>query len=293
MTRAVSLLFLATLVVLTCDPPAPAEQRALRLSVVLSSTTVRQGETLQVVITSPAPTGRPTVRFGGRLRPVYPVGERRWLALLGTDPTTPPGRTLLRVQAAIPNGTVHVAQHAVTVVRVAFPQRRLTFDPDRASLLTPEQVARERARVNAALRVLSPRRLWTGSFDPPLDAPVSSPYGVLSIYQGTVRGFHGGTDFAAAEGEAVRAVADGIVRLAETLPLSGNAVMVDHGLGVVSSYLHLSSIDVRVGHFVRKGDPLGRVGSTGLATGPHLHLGLRVNGVRVDPMHWIGKAIVP
>jgi murein DD-endopeptidase MepM/ murein hydrolase activator NlpD len=120
----------------------------------------------------------------------------------------------------------------------------------------------------------------------PVDGPVSSPYGVLSIHQGQVLGFHGGVDFASPAGTPVVAPADGIVRLAESLPLSGNAVLMDHGLGVVSSYLHLSEIAVRAGQRIIKGELVGRVGSTGLATGPHLHWGLRVNGVRVDPLPW-------
>jgi murein DD-endopeptidase MepM/ murein hydrolase activator NlpD len=229
---------------------------------------------------------RVNLRFAGRAWPLYPQGTGRWRTLVGTDPTTTAGRRALVAEATAENGTRLSARRDVTVTRVAFQRRRITFDRERQTLLTPEIAERERRRVAAALRVLHPEPLWSGTFGLPLDARVSSPYGVLSIYQGVVRGFHAGVDFAAAEGAPVRAAADGIVRLAEELPLSGNAVLVDHGLGIVTSYLHLSTIGVRAGQRVAKGAVVGRVGATGLATGPHLHWGLRVHGVRVDPLQW-------
>lgn len=229
------------------------------------------------------------VRFAGRSWPVYPAGQGFWRTVIGTDPTTSPGRHTVAVEATTARGAPVVLRRTVTVARVAFARRRVTFDPAQAALLTPEAVERERRRVREALRVLHPWQLWEDPMTLPLQGPVSSPYGVLSIYQGQVRGFHGGVDIPAEEGTPVRSAADGIVRLAEPLPISGNAVLVDHGLGVVTSYLHLSQIDVRVGQRVGRGQVIGRVGSTGLATGPHLHWGVRVNGVRVDPLPWTAR----
>lgn len=253
----------------------------------VSTTTLRQGHTAWVVITPGKPVARPpVVQFAGRTWPVYAAGVA-WRTLIATDATTKPGRYALAVDVAGANGSSATLGRSVLVVKVAFPKRSLTFSPDRQALLTPEQVAYERQRVTAVLTVRHPTQLWDGVFARPVDASVSSPYGVLNIYQGVVRGFHGGTDFAAGEGTPVVAVASGIVRLAEKLPLSGNAVMIDHGLGVVTSYLHLSEIEAQIGRRIAKGDVVGKVGMTGLATGPHLHLGLRVNGVRVDPLPWL------
>jgi murein DD-endopeptidase MepM/ murein hydrolase activator NlpD len=254
-------------------------------SLSISTTTLRQGGTAWVTIAAP-PSRRPVVRFAGRAWPVYLVGTS-WRTLIAVDATTKPGRYAVVAEVVDEGGRRTSLARATQVARVPFPRRRLTFSPDRIALLTPEKAAYERRRVTQALRVLHQVQLWDGVFARPVEARVSSPYGVLSIYQGVVRGFHGGTDFAADEGAPVRAVAAGIVRLAEPLPLSGNAVMVDHGLGVVTSYIHLSAIDAQVGQRVAKGDVVGKVGMTGLATGPHLHLGLRVNGVRVDPLPWL------
>ncbi len=268
-------------------PDAGAAGHPLDLRV--SATTVPQGGTVEVHVRSASTAQQVRVRFSNRAWPVYPAGTRIWRTIVGTDPLTTPGRHLIVAEATGSGGTPLSARAEITVTRVAFATRRLTFDPDRRLLLSPEAAAEERRRVAAALRVLHPEQLWTGPLAVPVEGPVSSPYGVLSVYHDQVRGFHGGVDIAAAEGTPVRAAATGIVRLAEALPLSGNAVLVDHGLGVITSYLHMSAINVRAGQHVSRGDIVGRVGSTGLATGPHLHWGLRANGVRVDPMHWTAQ----
>ncbi len=208
-----------------------------------------------------------------------------WRTILGTDPTTKPGRQTITVEAATASGALS-ARRDVTVVRVSFPKRRITFDPAQQALLTPEAVERERSRVQAALRTLHAEQLWDDVFAVPLPGAVSSPYGVLNIIQGQVRGFHAGVDIPAPAGTPVRAANHGIVRLAESLPLSGNAILIDHGMGVVTSYLHLSAIDVTAARRVKKGEVIGSVGSTGLSTGPHLHWGLSVNRVSVDPLPW-------
>jgi len=278
----VGLTLVAGLPAVATGGAAPPE----RIEVWLSADTVPQGGTAALTLRASLPIARPTIRFAGRAWPAYPSGPRAWRTILGTDPTTPAGRHVVVADVAAAHGRRLVVRREVTVTRVAFRRRYLTFDPERERLFTPEAAAQERRRVSEALRVLHPRQLWRGALVLPVDGPVSSPYGVLSFWRGTLLGFHGGVDIAAHEGTPVRAAAAGVVRLAEPLPLSGNAVLIDHGLGVVSSYLHLSELSVRAGRTVARGDLIGRVGSTGLATGPHLHWGLRANGVRVDPLAW-------
>jgi murein DD-endopeptidase MepM/ murein hydrolase activator NlpD len=275
---------ITAIVAIVCAAPAAADPPSIAVQVSRSS--IRQGDAIRLSVQTPVPGSRVTVRFAGRTWPVYPVGQSAWRTVLGTDPTTRPGSQPITIEVLAASGTRSAVRRDVRVVRVAFPSRRITFEPAQEALLTPEKVAQERKRVEEALRVLHPEQLWQDPLAVPIEGSTGSGYGVLSIYQGAVRGFHGGVDFPVPAGTPVRAAADGIVRLAEALPLSGNAVMIDHGLGVVTSYLHLSAIEARATQRVKKGDMIGRVGSTGLATGPHLHWGLSVNGVRVDPMPW-------
>lgn len=282
--RALSILVLGAALVLGASPATGGAQPAIAIE--LSRSSVRQGEALGLFVRTSAPAARVEIRFAGRRWPAYRAGESGWRTVLGTDPNTPPGRHTLTVEVSGAGQASLTARRAVTVVSVAFPKREIAFDPALAPLLTPEAAERERRRVVQALRVLHPSQLWTDPLALPLEGKLTSEYGVLSIYQKQVRGFHGGVDIQAPLGTPVRAAGRGIVRLAESLPLSGHAVLVDHGLGVVTSYLHMLEIGVRVGQKVGRGEILGRVGSTGLSTGPHLHWGLRVNGTKVDPMPW-------
>jgi murein DD-endopeptidase MepM/ murein hydrolase activator NlpD len=98
---------------------------------------------------------------------------------------------------------------------------------------------------------------------------------------------HLGIDLGSAKGSAVAAINDGVVREAENDPLYGNTVIVDHGQGIFSLYMHLDSISAKVGQIVKFGQVIGTVGETGYASGPHLHLSLKINGISVDPVRFV------
>jgi murein DD-endopeptidase MepM/ murein hydrolase activator NlpD len=254
----------------------------------LTATSVRQGGAIGVTLLNP-PAGDLRVRFAGRTWPFYRTGATA-TTYVGTDPFTSPGRQAVVVEAASGSAVRTVAAATIIIMKEAFATRRLLLDPSKEALFDPKLVAIERRKAGAAFRQVSPRQLWHGPFALPTTAPPSSPYGVKSVYNGATHGWHRGMDFAAPLGSPVRAGNHGIVRLAEEIPLSGQAVIIDHGLGVFTTYMHLSSIAVRGGQRVRTGDLVGRSGSSGVATGPHLHWGLRVNGSYVDPLRWVARA---
>jgi len=278
-------LLVATLI-LGCSGSPRAQGAGPGIAIKTSLAVVRQGETFKLTVQTSDELKGVTVRFAGRAWPLYATGQKTWLTILGTDPTMPVGKQVVTVEGVTVSGKVVRARRDVSVTKVTFPSRRVTFDPEIQKLITPEAVARERRAVVEALRVLHPEGLWEDPLLLPVEARISSPYGVLSVYQGRVSGFHGGADIAADAGTPVRAAGRGIVRLAEALPLSGNAVIIDHGLGLVTFYLHMQEVRVPPNQRVERGDIVGLVGSTGLSTGPHLHWEMRVNGVKVDPLPW-------
>jgi murein DD-endopeptidase MepM/ murein hydrolase activator NlpD len=125
---------------------------------------------------------------------------------------------------------------------------------------------------------------WQGPFRAPASGPATGVYGSQRILSGTPMAPHSGLDFGAAPGSPVIAPAAGVVVLADgPFTLEGNLVLLDHGMGLVSAFLHLSRIDVKVGDIVAAGAPIGAVGRTGRATGPHLHWGVTWTDVRIDP----------
>ena len=153
---------------------------------------------------------------------------------------------------------------------------------------TAERIQQDRVRIGAARREFRDPGPLPGRFIWPLAGPVTGVYGSQRIFNGEPRRPHFGLDIAAPEGAAIVAPAAGRVRLTHDLYFSGNSVILDHGHGVTTTYIHMSAIDVEEGEVLAQGDLIGRVGSTGRATGPHLHLGLNWYALALDPALLLG-----
>jgi murein DD-endopeptidase MepM/ murein hydrolase activator NlpD len=140
-------------------------------------------------------------------------------------------------------------------------------------------------QIEAARRVASDSEGWRQSFIWPARGRISGVFGSQRIYAGQPGAPHSGVDVAGRVGTPVVAPADGVVILAAASPftLEGNLLMIDHGAGLNSAFLHLSRIDVKVGDRVRQGQQIGAIGQTGRATGPHLHWSLKWKDERIDP----------
>ena len=148
----------------------------------------------------------------------------------------------------------------------------------------------ELARINAARALGSVGNGWRQEFIRPVAGRISGLFGAQRIYNGTPGSYHSGMDIAAPTGTNFIAPADGIVTLAATdaFTLEGHLLMIDHGMGLNSAFLHCSALLVKEGDAVRQGQVIGRVGATGRASGPHLHWGMKWNSARVDP-----KLLIP
>ncbi|MBI4277742.1 MAG: M23 family metallopeptidase [Armatimonadetes bacterium] len=282
--------WLAALVACLCFG-SPAAAAAGRVALALEGPEITQGETVAVTVSGPGIASARLVA-GGREIPLYRVSGRL-VGLLGTDPLTRPGSVHLVLTAVDEAGRRLTAAARLRVRDGRFGARNVTLSPDTMRLLSPQKVAEERRRFAEAVRRTSARRLWQGPFLHPVAGALSSGYGVRSIYSGRPGGYHLGVDYAADDGTPVRAANRGRVTLADRLPLSGNIVVIDHGMGVFTSYHHMSSLAVREGQEVARGDLLGHVGSTGLSTGPHLHWAMLVGQARVNPLHWTRRPPLP
>lgn len=178
----------------------------------------------------------------------------------------------------------------VLVEEQHFPEMHVDLPPalNRYLELSPEDIARA-AKESAEVAKVLPGSLSAPRFSLPLGKPAGSlprsanDFGSLRTFNGKIHSLHSGLDFPVNEGSRVKAVAAGTVALAADHFFSGNAVYIDHGDGLVSMYFHLKSIAVKAGDSVKRGQTVGAVGGTGRATGPHLHIGLRWLGKRIDP----------
>lgn len=180
---------------------------------------------------------------------------------------------------------------AVRVGKFDYPIQKLTL-PRHMVELSPEdleRVARENREMARLWTREGPRR-FSLPLGRPLDPlPAGGRFGHRRVINGSPRSPHGGADYSVDAGTPVLAAADGTAAMVADQFFGGHAVFVDHGDGLFTMYMHLLRVDVREGASVRRGQRVGAVGSTGRATGPHLHFGARWHGARVDPALLLGK----
>ncbi|MFB0535224.1 MAG: LysM peptidoglycan-binding domain-containing protein [Anaerolineae bacterium] len=249
-----------------------------------------QGQTLVVKVKAEGIVGLSGLYEGWPV--VFVEGEGERWALVGIHALTEAGTHPLKLTATDAAGQQTEVLLSVPVVDGGYGVENIVLPPDRSTLLDPDLLAAERERLAQVFEVFGKQQLWVGPFIVPAEGPITSQFGTRRSYNGgPARSYHEGIDYDAPPGAAVLAANDGQVALAEPLTVRGNAVIIDHGLGVHSGYYHLSGINVQEGQQVKKGEVVGKVGGTGLATGPHLHWEIRVNGINVDPTQWTWQTI--
>jgi murein DD-endopeptidase MepM/ murein hydrolase activator NlpD len=236
------------------------------------------------VLRGEAPRGAVTVslRSGGQEQPAALSGTR---FLVAFDRDAPADATLVARMAdgRLITQAFTVAPRAWRLEQVSAPFRAGKSDAE-FDRLRPAELA----RIRAARATVTDAAGWRERFRWPVAGRLSGLFGAQRVYRGGEKGsYHSGADVAAATGTPVAAPASGVVVLAADpaapFTLEGNLLLIDHGGGLGSAFLHLSAIDVAAGQHVRQGQPVGRVGATGRATGPHLHWSLTWNGSRLDP----------
>jgi murein DD-endopeptidase MepM/ murein hydrolase activator NlpD len=261
-----------------------AERPCPRISRVARA--VAPGELVVLTVACATPLQKVEVMAFGKSIPFFEAdGPRTWRGLVGIDLDTRPGRHDVTIVVHT-GASAFTRTYALTVAPKHFRTRRLTVPEE---FVTPPEsvrarIEKETKRVGALISTVTPERLWQGPFVSPVPGPMISPFGTLSVLNGTRGSRHGGADFQAAEGTPIHAPAAGRVVLAGELYFSGRSVIIDHGLGLISLLAHLSEIRVHEGDLVARGDEVGTAGSTGRVTGPHLHWTVRVVGARVDPL---------
>ncbi len=235
---------------------------------------------------------------GGLARGVVPPGTKRLVADGREIAIGPDGRFLIGFGRDYQESVTIAAFGAETVteklpvLKRAWKIENLSTLP-RYSQPSAEFQARrpgELAQINAARRKASTGEGWRQQFIWPAKGRISGLFGSQRIYAGEPGAPHSGVDVAGGTGTPVVAPADGVVILAAAAPftLEGNLLMIDHGMGLNSAFLHLSRIDVKAGDVVRQGQPVGTIGMTGRATGPHLHWGMKWLDERIDPQPFAG-----
>jgi murein DD-endopeptidase MepM/ murein hydrolase activator NlpD len=249
--------------------------------VILQPNKIGPGDIATVVVKNAA--GPVDGTFNGKQLHFNPI-KKSFKAIIGIDLNQEPGRYPLEVTI---DGRKHLTN--LRVMKKKYPIQRLTL-PEGMVALSPENEARadREQKKTAEIWPVDSLRIWSGNFIDPLPGkPVGTPFGVRRIINNIPKNSHSGIDISADEGEPVLAPNDGVVALVDDQFFSGHSVVLDHGQGIYTMFFHLSKINVRYGQAVMKGETIALVGSTGRATGAHLHWGVRMQGAKVDPLELI------
>lgn len=215
----------------------------------------------------------------------FDPATKTWYGLAGISLETAPGEYPLALTATTPAGDQLSFERKLVVSRARYPSIAVTVakkftEPDPQQL---KEIDQDKVIKDDAFKHFDPDRRWTGNFHPPVTAPVSDLFGTGRTFNGKVQSRHQGLDYAVPSGTPVKAVNRGTVLLARPLYFEGNCVVLDHGQGLLTLYMHLSEIKVKEGEEISRGQELGLSGGTGRATGPHLHIGVRWQGAYLNP----------
>lgn len=268
----------------------------LKAALLQSEFKVDQGRTVHLKIQSNKKLLKAQVKFLSRVYDCYPEAEDSsvYEGFIPLDCEDNAGEHLLDLdlQDFVKNnvrlvGNVQINQYNFV--------RQKGFVVSRSKLEEEKEISMSAKILEEALEKWlsdSPsHKMWVGSFEVPTVVQwIATPFGEIRTTVEKGRYFHKAVDIANSPKSVVWASQSGKIIIKDRYLLSGNTVVIDHGLGIFTLYYHLDSFaDVEVGDFIKKGSPIGKVGMTGYATGPHLHWELRVNGVAVDPFQWTKK----
>jgi len=215
----------------------------------------------------------------------FDAGNKSWYAIAGVPLETKAGKYSLTLQGKTSAGKEYSFQQSIPVSKGKYRQIKITV-PKQFTEPSPEQLKQideDRELKHRVFATSEPDREWAGDFIPPVGAAISDVFGTARVFNGETQSVHQGLDFGVPQGTPVKALNRGKVVLARPLFFEGGFVVLDHGQGLMSMYMHLSTIEVKEGDTVNRGQELALSGGTGRATGPHLHIAVRWEGVYLDP----------
>jgi murein DD-endopeptidase MepM/ murein hydrolase activator NlpD len=260
---------------------------------VIDPSTARQGNTVSIQV------ARPDLRsvagkFGSTAIKFAPAGGY-WYALIGISRCAKLGAVPLTLTETDAAGRAITETATITVAATQFPVDAITLPPTKVTILQDTAlINREAAQLAAVVNQYTTTRLWSGVFRQPVYATISEYFGTRRSYNGGPVGAcgHEGMDFSMPEGSPIYAPARGRVVFTGLTQVRGNLTVIDHGVGVYSAFFHQVEILAKVGQMVEPGTLIGKVGTTGLSTGPHLHWSMWADGEYVDPLEWT-KRVFP
>ncbi|KAA0445206.1 MAG: M23 family metallopeptidase [Candidatus Thioglobus sp.] len=217
-------------------------------------------------------------------RPLFTqhIDGEHWQALLGIPLWQKMGKIAITIKDFSTRTLV------VDMKNHQYEEQHITLKGDKKKYVNPnakyiQRINKERPILSKARVVFSTKILADELFIRPVDGITTSPFGLKRFYNGEPRRAHTGLDYAGDIGTKIKAPAAGKIILTGNFFFNGNAIFIDHGQGLISVYIHTHKILVKQGQMVKQGDIIGTIGQSGRATGPHLHWGVYLNGIAINP----------
>ncbi|HUJ17523.1 MAG TPA: M23 family metallopeptidase [Nitrospirota bacterium] len=259
---------------------AHAQEKALQPEIILEPAKPGPGDLLVVTIKN-AP-GTPEGKFNNK-KIYFNPSKDSFKAIVAIDYFTEPGKYDLEISS---NGST--LKQVVEVIKKEYEVQQLTLPKHMVELSAKDEARAERDQQKmAAIWPNETGRSWTGDFVNPLEGEIITPFGVRRIINNIPKSPHTGVDVKGNKGDKIIAPNNAVVALVDNQFFAGKALVLNHGQGIYTMFFHLSKVLVKPGQEVKKGDVIALVGSTGRATGPHLHWGARVQGARIDPLELV------
>ena len=276
MKKYIAVFFFLIAALLVCFTPVSAEH----FQAEVLPHKISPGEAFIVKVTGMKTIHLPSASLAKKKLNFSSCGEGCFIAIGAVGLKTKPGIYTIKVRAGKKKKNLKL-----NVMHTIFPTLKLTLHEDKV-FLNPDDLRRaksEKKRLQSIFQKVSDR-LWDSGFILPLENEISTVFGAKRILNHKRISVHRGVDIQGCDGEGVKASNAGRIVLADELFFGGNTIILDHGQGIYTIYMHLSKFNVKLGDIISKGNVIGLVGSSGRSTGPHLHFGVKVLNINTDPV---------
>lgn len=210
------------------------------------------------------------------------------IALIPVHYSTPEGVYTVKIS----EGDNEVLSKTVKILDGNFKKSYITVSKTMSEKRSEKNMKAMTNFVAEAKKSPAEKKLWDSNFILPVQSKISSPFGAMRFVNNKVVGYHSGIDFSVPVGTTLKASNSGKVVLARELTTTGNTIVIDHGMNVFSSYAHMSSLNVKEGDIIKKGDTIGKSGNTGFTTGPHLHFTISIGTTFVNPYIFLDSPVL-
>ena len=255
----------------------------------LSQYKIRQGETLKITINTNKDLKNAKLAFNNKKYEIFKENKNKYVSYLGISRKLKPKKYPIAIKGTIDKKPFY-KRKAIIVLKGHFKKSIVKLKGKKRTLSKNySAISKEASNISKILKSTRKDRLFTTFFKTPTKGKITTRFGAYREYNGVAKGKHAGVDYANKIGTRVFASNSGIVELSEFMDIHGHTIIIDHGWGIKTIYNHLHKRYVKKGDKVSQKTIIGEIGNTGISTGPHLHWGMSIQDIRVDPLFWLKK----